>query len=328
MTTIAFPSPQSHAPGAAASQDLPARLHALAASQPGRLALLHKEYGHWRGYRWQDVFADVIELIGSLQARGLGAGDRFAVCGSFEPKQLLLALAALQLGAQVLSIPRGLSAEALQHKLGPLGLRHAYVQGRQDIAAWAASPALARADGHLFTARGSVVAAGRWHSEAVAALQTHTERVPLRWPLRAALKSSPSGWAQEGSDWAGGLETVLRHWVEQGLVLALPETQATASRDRIEIQPTQLLLSDAARQQVAAELRQRVPHGAGWRARLGAALVAQALQQSGPQGLLQRRVARLQGLRRLAQPLLTALTPASRPAPADAGSLGLARSAA
>ncbi len=328
MTFTAFSSPACSVSAGVTTLDLSLRLRELATQQPDTLALLHKEYGHWRAYRWQDVLSDVTELVSRLGERGLGAGGRFAVCGSFEPKQLLLALAALELGAQLISVPRGLSGPALQTWLAPLGLQHAYVQSRKDIAAWAACSVLAQSSGHLLTARGSAVNVGRWHSEAVAALQGRSAREPLRQALCTALHKREVAWVQEGSDWADGLEQVLRHWLGQGLVLAVPETQDTATRDRFDIQPTQLILSDAARTQVADELRQRVHPGAGWRARLGVGIVSRILQGDGRSGFFQRRVAQLQGLQKVAEPLLPAPLASARNGRSESASIVLAGAAA
>src|SRR5579859_520821 len=82
-----------------------AELLAAAARSPQAGALRHKRRGVWRSWSWADVLFQVDRLADALGTRGVGVGAVVAVSGEYGPDLVLIAIAAAQLGADVLTVP-------------------------------------------------------------------------------------------------------------------------------------------------------------------------------------------------------------------------------
>ena len=104
-------------------------------------------------------------------------------------------------------------------------------------------------------------------------------------------------WVDEGTEWQDGLSHVLQRWLGQGEGLAFPETSESASRDRREITPTDLLLSPRRVEALAAEIEARLAPPGSWRR--WACDWALANQQRAAGRRLKARVRRLLGFARL-----------------------------
>ncbi len=73
----------------------------LRAHPPAAPAMWHRSRGQWRGWRWQDVLADVTALAGALHAHG--AGNRLILLSESRPEALIAVLAAHWLGAELVT---------------------------------------------------------------------------------------------------------------------------------------------------------------------------------------------------------------------------------
>lgn len=274
----------------------PAALRAVerwAQQKPQALALLHKQHGRWGAYRWSDVARTVAQLRDALARRGLGPGSRLAVSGALEPRLILLVLAAHGAGATVVAIDRHAQGTALQERLRAAAPTHAFVQERKTISEWIDSGHVNAAPVPLYSAQSVAHDSGSWHIAPLAELAGPAS-APAVAGRQAKVRGHAALWVDEGTEWHQGLEQVLADWLHSGTAMAAPESSASSTRDRREIQPWRLLVSVARRQQLQAELQARLPLPGSWRRRLTERAAAR------PGGLLARwllgRISRLHGL--------------------------------
>ncbi len=237
------------------------------ASRPDQIALQHKRRGQWKAWRWADVARDVGVLAASLRDQGVGPGTRLALSGAFEPTLLLLALAAFEAGAEVVSVPRSSDAAQWRAELAALQPSHLYLQRREDVAAALQAAGDASREVVLISAHAPVRASDRSRVLSIAALHDgqRGERQFLRH--RQALRAS-SAWVEEGTEWREGLALVLTHWLGGGGSLAFPERSESAARDRRDVAPVVLLLSPARLQRLGDEIENRLAPQGSLRRRL------------------------------------------------------------
>lgn len=237
------------------------RLHAQGAEHPDAPALLHKRGGHWRVFRWHEVAAEVERLDAALERRGVGAGARIALSGPFEPDLITFALAAHARGVLLHPVAPSLQGDGLAGVLAAIAPTHAFVQGRRTIARWlTVRPGGGTAAVPLFTSLplgpphpGPWRIDPLWPDEA----DDHGRR---HWIGRVqALGRRDILWADEGTEWAGGLGAVIAPWLAGGTVVAFPEAAGSAARDRREIRPTALLASPERHRAIAEEILRRLP---------------------------------------------------------------------
>lgn len=243
-----------------AAADAFRRLLAHEAAHPDAPALLHKRGGHWRVFRWREVAAEVERLGAALERRGVGPGARIVLSGPFEPDLIVFVLAAQARGVLLHPVAPTLSGDGLAAVLTAVAPTHAFVQGRRTITRWlAVRPEHAHAAVPLFTSLPLVPHPGPWRIDPLWPEEPddHTRR---RWIGRAqALGRRDILWADEGTEWAGGLDAILAPWLAGGTVVAFPETAGSAARDRREIRPTALLASAERRRAIAEEIQRRLP---------------------------------------------------------------------
>ncbi|MBS7537493.1 AMP-binding protein [Ancylobacter lacus] len=227
-----------------------------AARTPGRPAFLHKRHGRWLSFSWAYVRQEVARLEAVLRAQTAtraGSDIRLAVSGAYDPDLVILALAALAAGGRVHAVDPALAGEDLARILAVVAPTQAFVQGRRAIGAWLDVRPGASRPLPLFVARPFVAGNETWTI------------VPLRDPaddLAAATPRRPERpegvvWVDEGTQWQGGLGSLLDVLLDEGRTVAFPETVASALRDRRELQPTALLLSAARRARLGEEDRAR-----------------------------------------------------------------------
>ncbi|HSR12553.1 MAG TPA: AMP-binding protein [Thermodesulfobacteriota bacterium] len=77
---------------------LPQGLAALAARQPGRVAMRRKEYGIWQDITWAEYHAQVRKVAMGLHALGVRRGDHVAIVGENQPEWLFSAMGVMSIG--------------------------------------------------------------------------------------------------------------------------------------------------------------------------------------------------------------------------------------
>lgn len=237
-----------------------------AAQQPLGIALRHRRRGQWKAWRWIDVSREVERKAALLTQQGFTAGSRLALSGAYEPTLLLLALAAKRLGGHVQLISRYSRGETLRRQLLAGRAGFAFVQRRDQAAAWLEALADERRPLMLFCAQPVSVSKGVLQVVALAELiegQPSQDRLSWRQADREAAL-----WCDEGSEWGDGLHLLLLHWLQGGQGLAFPESSESAARDRREIAPQTLLLSPPRLRTLAAEIEARLAPVGSWRRRL------------------------------------------------------------
>lgn len=282
---------------------------------PERPAFLHKRQGRWHSFSWAYIRQESVRLEAVLRAQAAaqpGGEIRLVVSGAYDPDLVILALAALSAGGKVYAVSPILAGEELAREIATIAPTQAFVQGRRAISAWLETrPSAARAV-PLFVTRPFIHGNDAWTV------------VPLRDPadaLAAAGTKSPARpaggvvWVDEGTQWHGGLASLLDAVLDEGHTLAFPETGASALRDRRELQPSTLLLSSARRARLLDEDRAR-------RGAEGSLLRRLTDWAEGSSGLIahlinRRRLAVL-GLAGLDHPHAHVATPALAGRPADA----------
>lgn len=287
------------------------RLRHWAGARPRELALRHKRRGQWKAWQWADVAREVEHLAAALQQQGFGPGSRLVLSGAVEPTLILLALAAKAAGGHPLPVSRELSGEALRSLLAELRPRHIYVQGREGTLRHLA--ALGGAEDEILLLSSASVArhSGKVRVLPLSALYAGGPARPLRLAARRAHAAAPL-WSEDGTEWREGLGTVLRHWLDGGQCVAFPESIESASRDRLEIAPSGLLLSPARRRALEEECESRLAPLGSLRRRAWEWSLEGA--GGGLRGQIQARVRRLFGLQRLqggVSPLLLRGQPAA-----------------
>lgn len=241
------------------------RLQYWAANRPNQLALLHKRRGRWVAWQWLDVLHEVERWSAALRLQEFSEKTALVLTGAFEPNLILLSLAALQAGGQVLTVAPHLTPEERLDLLRRAQPSHLFAADRDEVAHWLESAVQQECGLRLFSTQGmaqrqgavQVAPLGDW-------LPERTDSVRHQhWP-----KDLAASWCEEGTEWADGLALLLTHWLEQGECLAFPETLTSAARDRREVVPSTLLLSAAGLKRLVRELDARLPPLGSWSRRL------------------------------------------------------------
>ncbi|MBK4992289.1 AMP-binding protein [Pseudomonas sp. S37] len=254
---------------------------------PLQIALVHKRNGRWLAWRWIDVQREVERLSAALQQQGFGAGSRLAVSGAYEPTLLFFTLSAQRAGGEVVSVAQSVGAQALTALLARIRPSHAWVERREVLSSWRQADAVLPL--YSLHATEGVQTLQALYGQAAS---SQPSVLPLHRLQRAALT-----WVEEGTDWQQGLSRVLEHWLTSGETLAFPEDGIAAARDRADLAPTHLLLSEARLQRLAEEIDARLPAPGTWQRRL--CDWAASAPEQGLRRLLKVRVRRLLGFQRL-----------------------------
>lgn len=100
-----------------ALETLPQILLKRGTGEAGRLAQRHKKRGIWREYTFGDVLDRVRELALGLDVLGVRRGETVAIIGENEPENFWAELAALAIGAKVISLYPDLTAQEIDYLL-------------------------------------------------------------------------------------------------------------------------------------------------------------------------------------------------------------------
>ncbi|ACO80500.1 hypothetical protein AvCA_43790 [Azotobacter vinelandii CA] len=289
------------------------RLGRWAAERPLRIALRHKRHGRWKAWRWVDAQHEVARLGLALQRQGFGPGSRLALSGALEPTAILLALAARAAGGRVVSACRLAAGDELRDLLLRLRPSHAFVQSREGVSRWLDAARDLPHELLVFSARSAQRRQGNCRVLPLAALDGGGPLAPLPLPW-SEVRDQETLWSEEGTEWPEGLGLLLRHWLDSGTGFAFPENSESAARDRRDIAPTGLLLSESRRQALEAEIERRLAPAGSWTRRLS----DWALQdpERGARRWIAARLRGLLGLQRLERILPGDLPPPlARPSP-------------
>lgn len=230
-------------------------------------ALLHKEHGSWGLHRWDDVARELANLREALVREKAGPQSRFVVSGAFEPKLILLALAAHAAGATVFAIDRHARESNLQALLQSAAPTHAFVQDRQTISLWLDSGHVNGIQVPLYSTQSVQRGNASWQIRPLADL-LRDRRQFAGVDKRKRLVAQAGLWVEEGSEWGDGLSAVLEAWLTSGATLIAPETTASSGRDRQEVTFQNVVASPARSQQWRNELDARLPAPDSWARRL------------------------------------------------------------
>jgi hypothetical protein len=241
-----------------------AGLQHWATTTPDGVALLHKRRGRWRAFRWADVDHTVARRTETLKAHGFGVGSRLAVSGAYEPELIFISLAAYALGGTVLPVDRNVVGDNLAQALAGFHTTHAFAQSRRIIARWVAVQLDDRRR-PLFSGQPAVRESDHWE---ILALAEASEPVSEPQALRRHLRKHAVVWVDEGTEWCEGLQTIRDSWLTSGRALAFPEAEGSVTRDRREIQPTDMLSSEVRRKALDEESHRRL---SGWSRRFAEA---------------------------------------------------------
>jgi hypothetical protein len=326
------------------SQILLGRLAAHARARGAAPALAHKRRGRWRALDWRAVADEVTALAHGLAELGVRDGDTLSLTAAAPgPRAVLVALAAQVLGATALAADAdrlgALLAKLPRNPDASPGDRFAFADDESDVARVCAAdkggalvaivhgetlggkagrdPRLRaydqlRSAGARIAVEGApLLPAGAPHAETPAGLWAAlSEEAPASDDDRAERLLFVEGLA------APSAPALLARWLARGGLLASPERDGDAERDRRELAPTALVASSAWVERLWAETAARLPAPGTWGRRLVDRALAEGARGPLAQRLVLARIARGLGLDRVRAALVIGDAP-------DAGSARL-----
>jgi AMP-binding enzyme len=265
------------------------------------LALRHKYRGVWKNWSWREVAADIDRWASALAAHGVGSGTAIAIVGEIDPTLIFSSIAALSLGAEVVTAPEDIAAAEIGTLVAARQVRVAVIQSRYSVATW--QDALQPRGGSVRIVFDHATPNGVSPDRAVATVADFLESAaPSSVSTLGASPGTQSVrltlWAEASTAWPDALITISEAWLAAGHVLALPERLASAGNDRAEIGPDRWIASFTRFAASAAEISDRLPRAGSWTHRLA----APALRPTSRPGSLMRRLLRRRlGLSRLTE---------------------------
>jgi len=121
---------QASALGASSVSQL---LELWAERTPRAVALRYKQHGRWHERSYGALAAEVRQLAAALASFGVGVGGALGVYGTSAPQLLTAALAALRLGAPVVSVAPGAERARLRELLFAPEVKAVLVQGQAEL---------------------------------------------------------------------------------------------------------------------------------------------------------------------------------------------------
>jgi len=103
------------------------------ATQPGRVALRHKQLGIWHEQRWKDLHSEVLQLVDALHKLGFGPGDTLVLLTHPRREALLLSIAAQWLGGIAAPLDPSLEDDMLALLLTHLAPAFVFAEGQQQV---------------------------------------------------------------------------------------------------------------------------------------------------------------------------------------------------
>jgi len=268
------------------SQIVNERLAAHARGRGSGLALVHKSGGRWRGFDWRAVSDEAGALAHGFAELGVRAGDEVLLLAGPRPRALLVALAVQGLGATPIAIGSDVTADDLAKLLAASPARFAFADEGANLERLLAGDARgaleaivhddrrgahAAADPRLRTYARVAGDGARRRGEG-AVLSVAAEAVPGGAP--AGLWSGLADHPADASPRPGGAgerfiiveqlasaptAVILARWLASGALLALPEPNGDAERDRRDVAPTTLVASTAWLDRLWLDTEARLP---------------------------------------------------------------------
>lgn len=221
------------------------RLAFAARKHPDAPALISKQRGRWIYWSWRDALHEIEALAGGLRHLGLRAGRSVVVDGEIRGNSFLTGAAIKTLGARIVSVPLAASGSDLTRTLSDPTIDLIIAQGRDALAEWDDAASHVRRVPIIFdhaTPDSRSPEDGILTFDALKRLAKRQNPVAAIPGRRQHLKPEIT-WFEETTDWSGGLDLLLEHWVSTGTTIALPELLVAASRDRFELRPRKWIAS-------------------------------------------------------------------------------------
>lgn len=277
------------------ASSVPALLAHWAECSPGAVALRFKQHGLWHERSYRALAAEVQQLAAALAGLGLGAGGALGVYGKSAPQLLTAALAALRLGARVVTLEHGAQPARLREVLLASEVKAVLLQGRTELEALLTAAELAGTDAvgrplAVVEQRDALPELGiaslsGWLERAappapLAVLSgafvaySADARTPARQLTHAALLAVPAAARHAARTDLFLLDDVLGDtlrelglglWLGAGAALNLPEVHGDVLRDLREIGPSQLVASELRLSQLQRAVEARYPAPGSWR---------------------------------------------------------------
>jgi len=110
---------------------LPQKINDVVKKHPQKNALGFKRDNQWQYYSYQEFWQRVLLVAGSLQDRGVVAGDRVAILSENRPEWAICDQATMLLGAAVVPLHTTLSAEYIKYILNDSGAKVLFISGQK-----------------------------------------------------------------------------------------------------------------------------------------------------------------------------------------------------
>lgn len=240
------------------------RLTTTAKERADAPALIHKQRGRWIFWRWRDALHEVDVLASGLRQLGLRPGRTAVVDGEVGANLFLASAAVRAAGARLYPVERTATGDELVHILSDTTVGVVIAQGREALAEWSDAASSVREVPIVFD---HATPDNRSPETGVVTLdELRRLGKPVNWAagIQPTRRRRPNvlTWFEESTDWTGGLDIILDHWVSTGTTIALPEVLVASSRDRFELRPGKWIASSARIRANAQLIRDRLP-GAG-----------------------------------------------------------------
>jgi hypothetical protein len=240
-----------------------------ARARPNAVALRYKHRGVWLGWNWRDVVREVDRFASFLREREIGGGAAIGIVGEIRPSALFAAIAGYAIGAKVLLIAPEADSQEVATILATNSLYLVLVQGRQALATWL--QALGQNNQVMQIVFDHATPGDVAPDKAVLPLSQVTKVSHLHgWAdtldlVRGQPESGGEAvWIEASTGWSEAADVIIRAWLSSKCVLAIPELNAAAARDRVEVRPHRWIASADCVTVAAAEIAGRLPRGTGW----------------------------------------------------------------
>lgn len=246
------------------------RLASAARKHPDAAALIFKQRGRWIYWSWRDALDEIEALASGLRHLGLRAGRSAVIDGEIRGNSFLAGAAIKTAGARIVSVPLAATGSDLARTLSDPTIDLIIAQGRDALAEWDDAASHVRRVPIIFdhaTPDSRSPEDGILTFDALKRL-VKRESPAAAIPRRRRRIKPEITWFEETTDWSGGLDLLLEHWVSTGTTIALPELLVAASRDRFELRPRKWIASSERVRANELHIQDRLAPEGSWGRRL------------------------------------------------------------